>query len=169
MLAGRLSDKMSSELGYYRNVVAELCFFIGNECESHIIKEVMRMIETERLILRPFYESDAEDLFAYLKEPLVNCFACMKLNTMEEAKEETKRRTKDTEYCFAIVLKETGKVIGEIEAHPESHAPDESMHTPKIIMCRVRSFARNWACVVREHSWSSFLLSMMKTFIRLSR
>jgi len=83
------------------------------------------VIETERLILRPFQESDAEDLFAYLKEPLVNCFACMKLNTTEEAKEEAKRRAMDTECCFAIVLKESGKVIGEIEAHPENHAPDE--------------------------------------------
>ena len=86
------------------------------------------MIETERLILRPFLENDAEELLEYLEEPLVNCFACMKLNTLEEAKEEVKRRVKDTEYCFAIVLKETGKVIGEIEAHPESHAPDEE-HT----------------------------------------
>ena len=76
-----------------------------------MIKEVMRMIETERLLLRPFFESDAEDLLAYLKEPLVNCFACMKLNTSEEAKEEAKRRAKDAEYCFAIVLKENGKVV----------------------------------------------------------
>ena len=32
-------------------------------------------IETERLILRPFQEGDAEDVFEYLKEPAVNCFA----------------------------------------------------------------------------------------------
>lgn len=83
------------------------------------------MIETDRLLLRPFLGGDAEDLFEYLEMPLVNCFACMKLNSLEEAKEETKRRSKDTEYCLAIVLKETGKVIGEIEAHPESHAPGE--------------------------------------------
>lgn len=29
MLAGRLSDKMSSELGYYLEVIAELLFFWG--------------------------------------------------------------------------------------------------------------------------------------------
>ena len=38
------------------------------------------MIETERLILRPFLETDAEDVFEYLENPLVNCFACMKVN-----------------------------------------------------------------------------------------
>ena len=31
-----------------------------------------------------------------------------------------------SEYCFAIVLKDTGKVIGEIEAHPESSQPDKA-------------------------------------------
>ena len=83
------------------------------------------MIETKRLILRPFFEKDAEDVFEYLKEPRVNCFACMKLNTLDEAKAEVEKRTKETEYRFAIVLKETGKVIGEIDAYPETHALDE--------------------------------------------
>lgn len=52
------------------------------------------MIETERLILRPFAESDYEDVFEYLNEPMVHCFACMKLNSLEEAKEETIKKSK---------------------------------------------------------------------------
>ena len=83
------------------------------------------MIETERLILRPFAQGDAEDVFEYLKDPMVNCFACMKLNSMEEAEAEVKKRAEETEYYFAIVLKESGKVIGEIDAYPELHAPEE--------------------------------------------
>ena len=43
------------------------------------------MIETNRLILRPFREGDASDVLEYLKEPMVNCFVCMKLNSLEEA------------------------------------------------------------------------------------
>ena len=43
------------------------------------------ILETERLILRPFAEDDAEDVYAYLKEPVVNCFASMKLNSFDEA------------------------------------------------------------------------------------
>ena len=82
-------------------------------------------IETERLILRPFRVSDAEDVFGYLQKPEVNCFACMKLASPEEARQEMKRRGSETEYYFAITLKETGKVIGEIEAYPEKTAPDE--------------------------------------------
>ena len=40
-------------------------------------------IETERLYLRPFTEDDAADVYEYLKEPAVNCFACMKLESPE--------------------------------------------------------------------------------------
>ena len=82
------------------------------------------MIETDRLILRHFRAEDAADVFEYLKEPMVNCFACMKVHSLEEAKKAVLDRAEDTEYTFAIVLKDTGKVIGEIEAHPESSDPD---------------------------------------------
>ena len=40
------------------------------------------ILETERLILRPFTESDAADAFEYLHEPMVHCFACMKSETV---------------------------------------------------------------------------------------
>lgn len=60
------------------------------------------IIETERLILRPFVENDADDVYEYLKEPSVNCFAGMKLSSIDEAKEEVKRRASETEYYFAI-------------------------------------------------------------------
>ena len=81
------------------------------------------IIETERLILRPYRESDAADVFEYLREPVVNCFANMKLNSLEEAKEEMKKRVGETEYYFAIVLKDADKVIGEIDAYPEHGEP----------------------------------------------
>ena len=82
------------------------------------------IIETERLILRPFERSDAKDLYEYLKEPAVNCFACMKLDSLEAAFKEAESRSKETDFYFAIVLKENGKVIGEIDAAPEATAPD---------------------------------------------
>ena len=81
-------------------------------------------IETERLILRSFRAGDEADVYAYLKEPMVNCFACMKIHSLEEAKKAVADRQKDGEHCLAIVLKENEKVIGEIQAHPETSQPD---------------------------------------------
>ena len=83
------------------------------------------IIETERLILRPFTENDAADAFEYLHEPMVHCFACMKTETLEDARKAVLDRAKGGEFYFAITLKENGKVIGEIDAMPEATAPDE--------------------------------------------
>ena len=83
------------------------------------------ILETERLILRPFTEKDAADAFEYLHKPLVNCFVCMKTETMEDARNAVLERAKDKDFYFAIVLKESGKVIGEIDAMPETAAPDK--------------------------------------------
>ena len=59
------------------------------------------IIETERLILRPFREKDAVDVFEYLKDPMVNCFACMKVHSLEEAQKAVMERAEDAEYTFA--------------------------------------------------------------------
>lgn len=72
------------------------------------------------------------DVYEYLKEPAVNCFACMKLHSLDEAKAEMKKRLGETEYYFAITLKDCGKVIGEIDAYPEAGEPTQ-MRTPNRI------------------------------------
>jgi RimJ/RimL family protein N-acetyltransferase len=89
------------------------------------------IIETERLILRPFVESDAADVYEYLHEPAVNCFVSMKLNSLDEAVEEMKKRVGEKEYYFAIVLKDSGKVIGEIDAYPEAGEQHADENDPK--------------------------------------
>ena len=83
------------------------------------------MLETERLILRPFNVDDAADVLEYLKVPAVNCFASMKLDSLDAARAEMARRAEDSEYYYAIVLRETGKVIGEIFSHPEGTEPED--------------------------------------------
>ncbi len=83
----------------------------------------MSEIETKRLLLRPFRESDAADVLEYLNWPLPHCFAGLKLNDLDGARAEVVQRGADTEYCFAIVLKKSGKVIGEIEAEQSPYVP----------------------------------------------
>ena len=62
----------------YRSFGFDIIFQQG----LYIQMEKKLVIETNRLLLRPFRESDAEDLYEYLKEPMVNCFACMKLSSL---------------------------------------------------------------------------------------
>ena len=83
----------------------------------------MSTIETERLVLRPFRESDAADVLEYLRHPTPNCFVGMKLDSLDEARAEMVKRSADPEYCFAITLKGSGKVIGEIDAAPSPYEP----------------------------------------------
>ena len=64
------------------------------------------MIETERLVLRQFQESDAEDVFEYLHQPAVHCFYNMKLDSLEDAKAEMKK--------WAGILKKMGYTVKSI-------------------------------------------------------
>lgn len=81
------------------------------------------IIEMKRLILRPFLETDAADVYEYLKESAVNRFARMKQGSLDEDRAEMKKRLGETEYYFAITLKDGGKVIREIDAYPEAGEP----------------------------------------------
>lgn len=78
----------------------------------------MIQIDTERLIIRNFQESDASGLFEYLSHPRVNCFLSDKLNSLEEAVEDAKRRSGE-ELEFAVCLKGSGKVVGNLFAKKE--------------------------------------------------
>lgn len=78
----------------------------------------MVQIETERLIIRKFQESDAADLFEYLSHPRVNCFLSERLNSLDEAVENVKQRINE-ELEFAVCLKENDKVIGNLFAKKE--------------------------------------------------
>ncbi|WP_029012155.1 GNAT family N-acetyltransferase [Niveispirillum irakense] len=73
----------------------------------------MQIIETERLILRPFREGDAAELFAYLHAPTAPCFLSLKLADLAEAEVEVRKRALD-EGSVAICLKQTGQLIGDL-------------------------------------------------------
>ena len=86
------------------------------------------MLETSRLLLRPFEERDYADVFEYTNLQTVHCFADMHLESPEAARREVIRRQEDAEFYLAICLRDTGKVIGEVFAHPEQTAPGEAAH-----------------------------------------
>lgn len=70
-------------------------------------------VETKRLILRRFRENDLQDLHEYLSDPQVVAFEPYKPMTMEEVRENLAWRI-STDEMIAVVLKETGKLIGNV-------------------------------------------------------
>ncbi len=72
-------------------------------------------METERLILRRWAETDAEDLYRYAKDPEVGYPAGWKAHRNEEESRWIIRNVLNGPECYALCLKETGKPVGSIE------------------------------------------------------
>ena len=71
-------------------------------------------LETERLTLRPWKESDAEDLFRYASDPDVGPAAGWNAHaSVEESRDVIKNYFSGPE-TYAVVLKETGRPIGSV-------------------------------------------------------
>ena len=75
------------------------------------------MLETERLILRPWREDDAEDLYRYASDPEVGPPAGWPPHTSVENSREIIRTVLSAPDTFAVCLKENGKPIGSIGFH----------------------------------------------------
>jgi RimJ/RimL family protein N-acetyltransferase len=74
------------------------------------------MIETERLILRPWQESDAEELYAYASDPSVGPPAGWPPHTSVENSREIILRVLSKGETYAVCLK-NGKAVGSIGLH----------------------------------------------------
>ena len=72
------------------------------------------VIETERLILRPFKQSDLHDLYEYASVPGVGEMAGWKHHETIEKTQEILDMFIKEDKTFAIVLKEDNKVIGSV-------------------------------------------------------
>lgn len=72
------------------------------------------ILQTERLILRPWDEADAEDLYLYAGDPRVGPIAGWPPHTSVENSREIIRAILAAAETYAIVLKETGRPVGSI-------------------------------------------------------
>lgn len=71
-------------------------------------------LETKRLILRPWSESDAEDLYRYAADPDVGPIAGWPVHTSEGNSREIIRTVLSDPETYAVCLKSDGKAIGSI-------------------------------------------------------
>ena len=83
------------------------------------------ILETERLILRPWEEADAEECYKYAKDPLVGPAAGWPVHTSVENSRQVIRNVLSAPETYAIVLKEMGLPIGSIGLHHNDLAKGE--------------------------------------------
>lgn len=79
------------------------------------------ILETERLLLRPWQDSDAEELYRYAKDPRVGPIAGWPAHTSVEDSLEIIRGVLDQPETYAVVLKETGKPVGSVGIMRKAH------------------------------------------------
>lgn len=78
-------------------------------------------LETERLILRPWTEADAESLYEYAKDPDVGTPAGWPAHKSVAESLDVIRNVFTGIECYAICEKESGKAIGAIELKMKGH------------------------------------------------
>ena len=74
----------------------------------------MTVLETPRLLLRPWEETDAEALYKYAKDPAVGPIAGWPPHTSVENSREIIRTILSAPETYAVVLKQTDEPVGSI-------------------------------------------------------
>ena len=78
------------------------------------MKKTACQLTTDRLILRPWQESDAETLYKYAKYPEIGPAAGWPPHTSVEDSLDVIRTVFSAPETYAVVLKETGEPVGSI-------------------------------------------------------
>ena len=73
------------------------------------------ILNTERLVLRPWEEADAEECFKYAVDPEIGSPCGWPAHTSVEDSRNVIKNVLNGPECYAICLKENGKPIGSIE------------------------------------------------------
>ena len=114
----------------------------------------METLETQRVILRAWQLSDSSDLYEYAKHPEVGPNAGWMPHQSEEESKEVLQYFIDSNDTYAIVLKESNKVIGSVGIH--ERYPDESLKHLK---------QREFGFVLSPSYWGQGLMPEIVTFL----
>ena len=79
------------------------------------------ILETERLILRPLAETDAESIFEYAKDPDVGPVAGWPSHQSVQESRDVIREVLSGPQCYGICLKDDNKAIGAVELILKEH------------------------------------------------
>ena len=81
------------------------------------------MLQTERLILRKWTETDADSLYTYAKDPAVGPVAGWPPHQSKEESLDVIRNVLNGAECYAICEKDSDQAIGAIELVLHGHSP----------------------------------------------
>ncbi|HLR35211.1 MAG TPA: GNAT family protein [Tissierellales bacterium] len=96
----------------------------------------MKVLETERLILRAWGLEDIDDFFEYAKDPDVGPNAGWKPHESKEESLAILENFIEGDEVWAIVDKETGKAIGSIGAHEDDKRRDINAKMIGYVLCQ---------------------------------
>ena len=89
----------------------------------NLLRRLLGEMETPRLVLRHWRESDLEDFLAFAADPAVMLDSGARPATTFEEEQTFFRRALWDSGCYAIVLKETGRPIGKIKFQKDIRRP----------------------------------------------
>lgn len=81
----------------------------------------IKILYTDRLLLRAWSESDAESLYQYAKDPAVGPIAGWPPHKNIEESRDVIKNVFSGQECYAVCLKEDGVAIGAIELKLNGH------------------------------------------------
>lgn len=87
-----------------------VCPVCGNVIQ--VTGEAEMILETDRLILRPWKEADAEDLYEYAKDERIGPVAGWPVHTSVENSREIIRDVLSAPETYAVCLKENDRAVG---------------------------------------------------------
>ena len=115
------------------------------------------ILETERLILRPWEETDAEDLYRYASHPDVGPIAGWPVHTSVENSRKIIREVLSAPETYAVVLKETGYFDGNLKSkRVQEKCGFHYHHTNENVSCSIEPVLRSEhvSCQTKE-DWKS--------------
>ena len=94
---------------------------VNGEPSRVYVKKIKRILETKRLILRSWKDSDAEDLYKYASAPDVGPIAGWPPHQSLDESRDIIKNVLNGKEAYAICLQEDGKAIGTIELKLNGH------------------------------------------------
>jgi RimJ/RimL family protein N-acetyltransferase len=87
----------------------------------------LNKLNTGRIILRPWREDDAEELYKYASHPNIGSAARWSAHTSVENSREIIRTILSAPETYAVVLKETGLPVGSVGIHRKNNSNSAQM------------------------------------------